>query len=123
MDFALNQTTGDIDVQNNTLYFVDGLSAISQEVAIRFRGFLGEWFLDTSLFMPWFEDVFIKAPSFAVVQEICKNCILETPGVIALNTFNLNLNAGGRSASLSFTAQAQSGTINFSQQIELPIFA
>lgn len=120
MDFALDQTTGDLTTQNNSLFFVDGLDAVVQEIVIKFQFFLGEFFLDTTLGMPWFQDILIKAPSFAVVQEICKNCILQTPGVVSLNSFNLDLNAGGRSASLSFQATATNGVINFTQQIELP---
>ena len=121
MDFALNQQTNDLDVVNNSLYFVTGNAAISQEIFIRFNGFYGEWFLDTTLFMPWFQDILIKAPNFAVVNELCKNCILDTPGVIGLQSYNLApSNLSTRAYLLQFVAITSTGVIDFSQEIELP---
>ena len=121
MDIALDPTTNDIALQSNGLYFVDGVDAIAQQLRITFQGFLGEWFLDTTLFMPWFQDVLIKAPSFAVVQEIFKNAILETQGILSLNDFQLNLDLGARTATLSFSALSANGPIDFSQAVQLPI--
>lgn len=121
MDFALNPLTNDLDVRNNSLYFVEGIQAIAQQLRITFAGFYGEWFLDKTLFMPWFQDVLIKAPSFTVVQEIFKNAILNTQGVISLNFFNLEIDAATRRANLSFSANTTSGNIDFSQAVQLPV--
>lgn len=122
MDFALDLTTGDIGLNDQgNIYLVDGIDAIVQHLFIRFRFFLGEWAFDTSLGMPWFQDVLIKAPSFAVIQEVCKNEILSTPGITSLQNFDLNLDFGARACNLSFNAICQQGPINFNQLIELPV--
>lgn len=121
MDIALDPTTNDIAIQDNGLYFVDGVDAIAQQLRVTFAGFYGEWFLDTTLFTPWFQDILIKAPSFTVVQEIFKNMILQTQGVVALVAFNLSLSSGQRTASLEFSAISTSGMIDFSQQVQLPV--
>lgn len=120
MDFAIDPLTGDIQLQENSIFFVEEVAAVVQEVSIKFQMFYGEFFLDTTLGMPWFQDILVKAPSFAVIQEVCKNCILQTPGILTLNSFDLDLNAADRSAALSFNATATDGVINFTQQIELP---
>jgi len=110
---------GEILVTNNSLTLTTGVEAIRQHIKTRFQLFLGEWFLDTDLGVPWFRDILIKKPSFVVVQEILKNTILETPGVLEITKFGFAYNSTTREATLEFSCISSEGPIDFSQIIEI----
>jgi len=80
---------------------------------------LGEWFLDTDVGVPWFRDILIKKPSFVVVQEVLKDTILDTPGVLEITKFQFDFNSTTREAELEFSCQTDEGTIDFSQLVEV----
>lgn len=110
---------GDFYIDNNSLVMIDGLSAIRQHMTIRFQIFLGEWFLDLRIGVPWFRDILIKNPSFNVVQEILKGVILDTPGAIQIITFDFGYTNNSREVSLEFSALTTDGFLDFSQIVEL----
>lgn len=116
--FQLDEN-GDILLTSNALTLTTDVEAIRQHLQCRFRLFLGEWFLDTTAGVPWFQDILLKRPSFVVVQQILKNVILDTPGVIELTRFNFDFDAELREASLDFQCLSESGFIDFSQIIEV----
>lgn len=110
---------GDLDITNNSLSLTHGIDAIRQHLFVKFRLFLGEWFLDTSVGVPWFQEIFVKAPIFTVVHERLKAVILETPGVLSLKKFLFDLDEVSREAALDFSAQTIEGDIDFSQIVEI----
>lgn len=111
--FQLDQTTGDLLITNNSLTLTVGAEAIRQHLQCRLRLFFGEWFLDTSLGVPWFEEILTKQQTFSVVREILKNVILGTPGVISITKFNFDYEPTGREATLEFSALSTDGPIDF----------
>jgi len=117
--FQLDQATGDLLIVNNSLSLTTGLEAIRQHMQCRFRLFLGEWFLDESLGVPYYQDILVKKPSFNVVQEVLKNTALETVGVIELTQFNFEYDANAREANLDFRCLTEEGFIDFSQIVEI----
>lgn len=112
-------SNGDIQLVNNSIVLTDGIDAIRQHIFVRFRFFEGEWFLNTTLGVPYFREILIKNPTFAVVQERLKAVILETPGVLRLTRFNFFFENALRRANLSFEAVTTQGIIDFSQIIEV----
>ena len=110
---------GDFVIENNSLVEIDGMEAIRQHMTIRFQIFLGEWFLDTSIGVPWFRDVLVKNPSFNVVMQVLKDVILDTPGVLQIITFEFDYTEGTREVSLDFQALTTEGVLDFSQIVEL----
>lgn len=115
-DIALD-TDGDIKITNNQVLLNEGAEAIRQHLLTRFQLFFGEWFLDITEGVPWYQDILIKKPAFSVVQEILKDVILDTPGVLELRSFNLDFTAQTRQLSLTFQALTTSGFIDFSEVI------
>ncbi len=112
---------GDLEITNNSLTLTDGVGAIEQHLLVKFRLFLGEWFLDTSLGVPYYSDILIKNPSFVVVSEILKNVILETSGVLSLQKFEFDFDSATREATLTFKALTDDGPIDFSQVVEVGV--
>lgn len=120
MNIAQDES-GDIEVVNGRLVLVGAqfgtqLREIEEKVEQRLRTFFGEHFLDRSLGIPYFEDIFTKPARMSVIEPLLVNEILQTPGVVRLLEFNLDLNKTDRV--LFFTAlriQATSGVIEFSE--------
>lgn len=110
---------GDIAVVDNNISLTTGLDAIRQHLWIRFQIFLGEWFLDTEVGVPYFQYILVKNTTLVVVQEILKNVILDTPGVLSLISFDFDFTRPSRSLSLDFKALTTDGVIDFSQLVEI----
>jgi len=80
----------------------------------RFRLFLGEWFLDTRVGIPYIPQVLgVKNPDLRVIAQLFRRIILNTPGVIGLENVDVAFDRGVRNLSYSFLAKAKDGrTIN-----------
>ncbi len=118
-NWKIDDQTGDLVMVNGNFVIVDGIDAIKQALLCRFRTFLGEWFLDTSLGVPYFEKILIKSPIFAVVNEILKTVVLNTPGVVGLIFFQFAFDTAARHATLQFSAITTDGVLHFSQTVEI----
>lgn len=110
---------GDLQVIRNQITLTEGAEAVRQHLQCKLRLFRGEWFLDTTAGVPWFQEVLQKQPSFVVVQQVLKDTILSTPGVIGLLKFKFDYEAPSREAFLDFQALTDEGPIDFSQIIEV----
>ena len=117
-DLALDITTGDILIKDAALSIVRGDDALLQHLALRLRFFLGEWFLDLRVGIPYFEDVLIKNPNLITVQGIFREAILETPGVASISRFDLDVDASTRIMTLDFTVikSADGEPLDFSRE-------
>ena len=116
MDLKLG-SDGDLVFENNDLVLVDGQEAIKQHLTMRLQEFLGEWFADSTVGVPWISEILIKNPSFLVVQEILKAVILDTPNITDIISFTFDLE--NREATLSTKVLSTNGIIDFSTAIDL----
>lgn len=97
---------GDIRVANNRFSIVQDKAEIRQRIINELRSFLNEWFLDRTLGVAWFQIVFQKGQSPAVIETEIKNAILGTEGVTALDRFEpLDYDPATRGMSVDFTAR------------------
>lgn len=112
---------GDLEIgPDGDLIIVRGLDAIMQHLRIRLQFFRGEWFLDTRLGIPYFEEVLRKAPDLNVVQSIIRDAITTTPGVISITEFSLDYDGVTRSLSLDGKALTTEGVLTFSEIFIIP---
>lgn len=94
-DFLLD-STGDLDFSTNDLVIVEGIEAIRQELQIRYRFFLGEWFLNEAEGTPYFENVLKKNASDAQVQAVLTEVARTTPGVVEVRSYAADLDTENR---------------------------
>ncbi len=110
----LNQDSdGDILVTNGNVAFNSGIESIRQHLQIRLRTFAGEWFLNTSVGVPYFDSVFIKNPDLTVLNTVFTKVILDTPGVISLSSLSFEI-SGNRQLFVSFSAITTNGVLDYS---------
>lgn len=81
----------DLAIENFDLVLISDVDQVIQKIDIRLRFFLGEWFLDTSVGLPYYEDVLKKDFDTGVLEASFKAQILGTPGVDSLSEFDLFL--------------------------------
>jgi hypothetical protein len=111
-------TDGDLAIEMNDLVLTSGEFSIRQHLAMRLRMFFGEWFLNRGLGVPYFQRVFIKNPSVAVLNNVFTSAILNTPGVNSIESLTFSL-SNARALTVSFRARTSEGVLNFSEQIEV----
>ena len=80
-DVLLN-ACGDIDLTAGRLTIVGGVDGIRQRWLIHIRTFLGEWFLDQSIGVPYYQRVLKKAVSRNNLKQVFKTATLGVPGVL-----------------------------------------
>ncbi|MCX6027663.1 MAG: hypothetical protein NTY23_15690 [Chloroflexi bacterium] len=103
-DLALTSVRGGL-----RLTLVEGPEAIAQRIRGRIRLWLGDWFLDTSIGVPYLQILGQKnAAAFA--EATLRRVILTTPGVAGLDTFSFALTAD-RSATVAFRARSTDGAV------------
>ncbi len=102
---------GDIDFVGGKATTLRDADAVKQKLAQRFQFFQGEWFLDTSIGMPYYKSILIKNPDVSLLRQIFSNCILKCPGVARLDALDLTWDRDIRRLTVSFVAALESGEI------------
>lgn len=101
----------DLDLSQDRAAIVDGPDAIAQKIGIRLRFFLGEWFLDERVGIPYYQQVLRKNPNLVIVEGLFRRTIASTPGVEEITAFSFTVDAASRTATLEFSARVSSGEI------------
>lgn len=117
MDLALDTQTGDLCLDCGDIATVSGVDAIRQSLSIRLRFLKGEWFMDPSIGVPYFERILVKNPNVQDAQAILRQVILTTPGVLGIERFEFNFDSVGRAARLKFTALSTEGPVVFDREL------
>lgn len=120
IDFALDQKTNDLIFEEFDFQLFDGLEQVGQNLGIRLRFFLGEWFLDITQGVAYYQEVFLKAPNLIQVESIIKQEIVDTRGVEELITYESDFNSRTRTYFVKFQARATGGE-TLLQELELPV--
>jgi hypothetical protein len=112
-DIALNQSgqSGDLNLTGHRLNLITDEAAIEQQVRIRCLFFFEEWFLDLRQGIPYFRDVYVKAPNLDLVRSLFRAAILGTPRISTVPTIELTLDKSTRALTISFTATMDTGEL------------
>lgn len=116
-DLFQSTLTNELELKNNDLQIVGGRAAIRQDVAQTLKFLYGEWFLDTTKGIPYFQSILVKGPDLNAIQAIFINAILSVNGVLELQDFRFGFDAPTRALSISFQARTTDGIINVDQTL------
>lgn len=104
-DLALDPATGDLAISGGRLRLTEpGAESVAQKLRVRLRLFRGEWFMDTSVGVPYYTDVLGRHP-LSAVEALLRQAIVTCPGVLGLDSFVFAVGAD-RVATLTFTVRA-----------------
>ncbi len=99
-DWALNPSTGDIYLgDDGDLVGVAGADGVASDIGSRLRTFRAECFLDLSLGMPYFEEIFGRT-TLARNEQLYRQEILSTPGAGDLES--ISVSKAGRQLKVDF---------------------
>lgn len=104
---------GDLQIDGGSLSLVTGLDGIKQDLIQKLRSFMGEWFLDLSDGVPYYQNILIKNPNPQVVESLLQDRILATPGVLEILSFNLEYDPALRKLTGAFDVRSEDGIINY----------
>lgn len=111
LDLALSRDH-DLDVGLlGELSFIEGAERISQQVKVTLLAFLGEWFLDTSFGVPYFESILVKSPDRASIEAVLRARIRAVPGVDRVRRLDLDIERELRILRVTFDADTAAGRI------------
>lgn len=82
--------------RDQDLVLVGGADRIRQQITVTLGTFLGEWFLDETWGVPYLEKIMVKAPSRAEIENIVRAKVRDVPGVIAVPTVQVEVDAPAR---------------------------
>jgi hypothetical protein len=116
-DLALDPQTHDLPAWGYSFILASGLDRVAQQVRIRLQFFLGEWFLDTSAGLPYYEEVLKKRPDMPLVESLFKTEILTCPDVLELISFSTGYEPLTRRFRVSFRASTTFGELDFNEEL------
>jgi hypothetical protein len=120
IDFALDPVTNDLIFEDYDFQLFDDTKQIMQNLSIRLRFFLGEWYLDITQGIPYYEIFFKKAPNQIQMESILKEEIVNTRGIVEITSFESDFSARNRVYSVKFSARSISGE-DLLKEFEIPV--
>jgi len=103
---------------NNDIFIKDGSFATVSEGAhavqhlrTRLRFFLGEWFLDLTVGVPYLQQILKKPFDMAKVEALIKSEILNTPDIEKLTRFESSFNGETRKLTINVDAETSYGLV------------
>ena len=115
-DFKLDNNY-DLAIENDDLVLVDGVDAIAQDCEVRLLTFLGEWFLDQRIGIPYYQQILGQKPRLVLIKGIIRKGILTTPGILGVKDLQADYINSTRVLSLSFTADTVEGTFVYDKEL------
>jgi len=120
MDLLLNEDTNDLVFINGDCPVTQKLTdVVSQRLKITLYTFLGEWFLDTDIGVPYFQQIFGKVRSKSTVDLIFQRVIANDPDVIEILSFESDLAANTRGYSMTFQVRVADNTASLPITIQV----
>ncbi len=117
-DIALDKDTHDLLIEGNELLLVNDVDQIEQNLKIRLKFFSGEWFLDITQGLPFYDTILVKNPNVPNIDNIIKAEIIDTPGVTELLSYDSSYDASLREYVVDFKVR----TIFGEAELEVSLF-
>jgi hypothetical protein len=112
---------GDLAIINGNLAISSGSGAVLQAVRSRLGFFQGEWFLDESVGIPYWQQILgIKNPPLPAIREIFRKEIATTPGIASVTSIDLRY-TGSRELTLTWTAKMDDGATTVTDSLQLEV--
>lgn len=84
---------------------------VAQKLKIKLLTFRGEWFLDQTLGLPYFQQILQRGVSKLTIDTIFQEAILSEPDVLEIVEFNSIIDTETRTYQLSFKVRTSENQI------------
>lgn len=118
-DLLLDTHVYDLVVKGGDLGLVHDVDAIVQEVNIRLRFFLAEWFLDKTAGVPYLQEIVVKSPVLAAVKSVLRDEILNCAGIDSVTSLELELDQSTRQLTVTWAGTTNLGALIPTQEVTL----
>lgn len=88
--------SGDIRFKNGHLVMVEGARAVQEHAVQRVKTFDGEWFLDTTAGLPWWQRILGHQFDEALAEAVVKAEVFGTKGVTEITSFSVDFSRVAR---------------------------
>jgi len=106
---------GDIALVNSQIQMISGLDEMAQKVDNCLNSFKGDWFLDLTLGVPYFQTILQKGTTDDQIEAILTDYIASIEGVITILSFEIETNKSTREASIKVRIKTKDGVLDFSK--------
>jgi len=107
----------DLDDDDDLLVTSTDITLVRQRLQVVLRWFRGEYYLDTSRGVPYFQDVHKKAPNLALVDAILRDAVLGTEGVEELQSFSTMYDQSTREFTVTLKALTADGVVELEETV------
>lgn len=110
-DLQLDQKTGDLLIRNLSAFIVQGADRVRQQLEVKLRLWVGEWFLDTEFGTPYLDGILGKQISLNGAIARLKQSILEVADVQNITKMEYSFDRGARKLIVNFECNTPFGII------------
>lgn len=110
-DLCIDAITGDLVLTEGDFEWVTGIDAIEQDIRLSLQLFQGEWFLDLSAGIPYWQSILGQKPRLLVVREIFRKALLAVPGVLAILALDVSFAANTRTCTIRWRVSTDLGEL------------
>jgi len=107
----LISSTGDLAIVKGDLLLTDSSNNTAQAIRRRLSTFQGEWFLDESIGLPYFDDILGKGKFLSDIKVIYLREIQSVPEVAEILEFNIEEDPILRKLKINFTVRDDDGNV------------
>lgn len=108
---------GFIDTSSNSIELVTESEALVAIIKQKYKMNLKEYYLDTRLGIPYFDQVLIKSYNLRTLENIFKRVLLNFDEIVEIRKFSVVPDDSTRILTVSFECLTESGLINEEIQI------
>ena len=110
MTTILLTDTNNVSLTNGFQSLISGQDETIQRIRLTLTAFQGEWFLDESSGLPYFQDIVVRGVNEGAVEQIYRAAIQDIPGVAEVNELTIGLgNSDFRIMTISITVRTTTG--------------
>lgn len=92
----------DLKFVDNNLAFVENEYFVKQKIKQRLLMFKGEWFLDVTLGIPYYEDILVKDVKLSRIEAIYIREVQKIEQIEEITAFDISLDNNARKLSIYF---------------------
>lgn len=101
----------DLQFKNHRLILCQGANQKAQQIKIALRTFLGEWFLDNTQGIPYFEQVLLKQVEKNKIENLFRHKIAAVKGVKRVLKLDTQIDRQARVLWVQFEAETAEGIV------------